>query len=171
MRVRSVKEGTNFSPVWAVLIFFHARGVAQHLSGQHTHSGPVFEQGYLKLFYMLQYMFYRAENIEVGLRNRGSLHVCLRLALGVTYLDGMRTIDLHDLTNVPMIKTRMTALAVKTFRSLETHSVSRIWCWIMRSFKNDQALIQFWINCWLQSRLTLKHGWRLTDNGWAPVPT
>ena len=44
---------------------------------------------------------------------------CLRLALGVTYLDRMRTIDLHDLTNVPMIKTRMTALAVKTFRSLE----------------------------------------------------
>ena len=41
----------------------------------------------------------------------------------------------------------------------------------MRSFKNDQALIQFWINCWLQSRLTLNHGWRLTDNGWAPVPT
>ena len=45
---------------------------------------------------------------------------CLRLALGVTYLDRMRTIDLHDLTNVPMIKTRMTALAVKTFRSLES---------------------------------------------------
>ena len=44
---------------------------------------------------------------------------CLRLALGVTYLDRMRTIDLHDLTNVPMIKTRMTALAVKTFKSLE----------------------------------------------------
>ena len=44
---------------------------------------------------------------------------CLRLALGVTYLDRMRTIDLHDLTNVPMIKTRMTTLAVKTFRSLE----------------------------------------------------
>ena len=43
----------------------------------------------------------------------------LRLALGITYLDRMRTIDLHDLTNVPMIKTRMTALAVKTFRSLE----------------------------------------------------
>ena len=44
---------------------------------------------------------------------------CLRLALGITYLDRMRTIDLHDITNVPMIKTRMTALAVKTFRSLE----------------------------------------------------
>ena len=44
---------------------------------------------------------------------------CLRLALGITYLDRMRTIDLHDLTNIPMIKTRMTALAVKTFRSLE----------------------------------------------------
>ena len=43
----------------------------------------------------------------------------LRLALGITYHDGTRTIDLHDLTNVPMIKTRMTALAVKTFRSLE----------------------------------------------------
>ena len=43
----------------------------------------------------------------------------LRLALGVTYYDRARSIDLHDLTNVPMIKTRMTALAVKTFRSLE----------------------------------------------------
>ena len=30
---------------------------------------------------------------------------CLRLALGVTYLDRMRTIDLHDLTNIPLIKT------------------------------------------------------------------
>ena len=59
---------------------------------------------------------------------------------------------------------------LKHLDHLKTHSVSRIWCWIMRSFKNDQALIQFWINCWLQSRLTLKHGWRLTDNGWAPVP-
>ena len=49
---------------------------------------------------------------------------------------------------------------------LKTHSVSRIWCWIMRSFKNDQALIQFWINCWLKSRLTLKHGWRLTVDDW-----
>ena len=44
---------------------------------------------------------------------------CLRLALGITYQDGTRTIDLHDLTNVPMIKNRNTALAVKTFRSLE----------------------------------------------------
>ena len=44
---------------------------------------------------------------------------CLRLALGITYRDGMRTIDLHDLANVPMTKTRITALAVKTFRSLE----------------------------------------------------
>ena len=43
----------------------------------------------------------------------------LRLVLGIAYRDGMRTIDLHDLTNAPMIKTRMTALAVKTFRSLE----------------------------------------------------
>ena len=40
---------------------------------------------------------------------------CLRL---INH-DGTRTIDLHDLTNVPMIKTRMTALAAKTFRSLE----------------------------------------------------
>ena len=30
---------------------------------------------------------------------------CMRLALGVTYRDGMRIIDLHDLTNVLMIKT------------------------------------------------------------------
>ena len=44
---------------------------------------------------------------------------CLRLALGITYHDGTRTIDLHDLTNVPMIKTRMTALAGKACRSLE----------------------------------------------------
>ena len=44
---------------------------------------------------------------------------CLRLALGITYRDGMRTIELHHLANVPMTKTRMTALAVKTFRSLE----------------------------------------------------
>ena len=43
----------------------------------------------------------------------------LRLALGPTYYDRARSIDLHGLTNVPMIKTRMTALAVKTFRSLE----------------------------------------------------
>ena len=41
---------------------------------------------------------------------------CLRLALGTTYHNGTRTIDLHDLTNVPLSKTRM---AVKTFRSLE----------------------------------------------------
>ena len=39
---------------------------------------------------------------------------CLRLALGITYHDGMRTIDLHDLTSVPMIKARMTELAVQT---------------------------------------------------------
>ena len=44
---------------------------------------------------------------------------CLRIALGITYYDGTRTIDLDDLINVPMIETRMTALAVKTFRSLE----------------------------------------------------
>ena len=45
---------------------------------------------------------------------------CLRLALGITYRDGMRTIDLLDFTNLTMIKTRRTALAVKTFlRSLE----------------------------------------------------
>ena len=60
---------------------------------------------------------------------------------------------------------------LKHLDHLKTHSVLRIWCWIMRSIKNDQALIQFWINCWLQSRLTHKHGWWLTDNGWAPVPT
>ena len=55
---------------------------------------------------------------------------------------------------------------LKHLDHLKTHSVSRIWCWIMRSFKNDQALIQFWINCWLKSRLTLKHGWRLTVDDW-----
>ena len=40
-------------------------------------------------------------------------------SIGITYHDGTRTIDLYDLTNAPLIKTRMTALAVKTFRSLE----------------------------------------------------
>ena len=44
---------------------------------------------------------------------------CLRLALGITYRDDIRTIDLHNLTNVPMIKTRMAALAGKTFRAPE----------------------------------------------------
>ena len=44
----------------------------------------------------------------------------------------------------------------------KTHIFLRSWCWIMRSFKNDQTLIQFWINCWLQSRLTHKHGWLIT---------
>ena len=53
---------------------------------------------------------------------------------------------------------------------LKAHSALRIWCWIIRSFNNDRAQIQFWINCWLQSRLTHKHGLRLTDNGWTPVP-
>ena len=41
---------------------------------------------------------------------------CLRLALCITYHNGTRTIDLCDLTNVPLSKTRM---AVKTFKSLE----------------------------------------------------
>ena len=36
----------------------------------------------------------------------------------------------------------------------------------MLNQENDQALKQFWINCCLQSRLTLKHGWRLTVDGW-----
>ena len=42
----------------------------------------------------------------------------MRLALGLTYRDRARSIDLHDLTNVPMIKTKMTTLLVKTFRGL-----------------------------------------------------
>ena len=50
MCVWSVKEGTDFSPVCAVFIFFHTSGVAQNLSDQHTHSGPVFEQGHFKLY-------------------------------------------------------------------------------------------------------------------------
>ena len=29
---------------------FELGGVAQNLSGNHTHSGPVFEQGHLKLY-------------------------------------------------------------------------------------------------------------------------
>ena len=60
---------------------------------------------------------------------------------------------------------------LKHLDHLKTHSALRIWCWIMRSFKNDRAQTQFWTNCWLQSRLTHKHGWRLTDNGCAPIPT
>ena len=86
---------------------------------------------------------------------------CLRLAL--TYYDRARSIDLHDFTNVLMIKTRMTALAVKTFRLLENTSVLRIWCWILRSLKNDRGQKH---NsgpiAGLQSRLTHKHGWRIT---------
>ena len=44
---------------------------------------------------------------------------CLRPALDLTYHDRARSIDLHNLTNVPMIKTRMITLVVKTLRSLE----------------------------------------------------
>ena len=40
-------------------------------------------------------------------------HMC------TTGTKGLRSIDLHDLTNVPMIKTMVTAMAVKTFRSFE----------------------------------------------------
>ena len=66
---------------------------------------------------------------RVGVRPLRSTHPPLDLhLLGLTYYDRARSIDLHDLTNVPMIKTRMTALAVKTFTSLETHSALRIWC-------------------------------------------
>ena len=69
----------------------------------------------------------------------------LRLALGITYLDKMRTIDLHDLTNVTMIKTRMTALAVKT-RSLENTQCFKDLLLNHEIVQNDQALIQFWNN-------------------------
>ena len=55
---------------------------------------------------------------------------------------------------------------LKHLDHLKTHSVLRSWCWTMRLYKNDQAIIQLWINFWLQSRLTLKHGWRLTADGW-----
>ena len=51
---------------------------------------------------------------------------CLRLALGITYLDRMITIDLHDLTNVSMIKTRLKHWRLKHSDHLKTHSVSRI---------------------------------------------
>ena len=51
---------------------------------------------------------------------------CPRLALGLSSYDRTRLIDLHALTNVSMIKTKMTTLAVKTFRSLE-NSVLGIW--------------------------------------------
>ena len=43
---------------------------------------------------------------------------CLRLALSLTCYDRTKKKDQHDPTNVPMTKTRMTSLAVKTFRSL-----------------------------------------------------
>ena len=50
MCVCSVKESTNYSSILTVVTFLHARGVAQNLSGQHTYSGSVFEQGHLKLY-------------------------------------------------------------------------------------------------------------------------
>ena len=49
--VCSVKERTDHSPILTVVTFLHAGGgVAQNLSGKHTHSEPVFEQGHLKLY-------------------------------------------------------------------------------------------------------------------------
>ena len=54
---------------------------------------------------------------------------------------------------------------LKHLDPLKTQSVLRNWCRTMRSFKNDQALIQFWINCWLQSRQGRTHGWRLAVDG------
>ena len=51
MCVCSVKESTDYSPILTVLTFFYTLGgVAQNLSGNHTHSEPVFEQGHLKLY-------------------------------------------------------------------------------------------------------------------------
>ena len=50
MCVCAVKESTDYSPILTVVPFLHARRVAQNLSGKHTHSGLVFEQGHLKLY-------------------------------------------------------------------------------------------------------------------------
>ena len=50
MCVCSVKESTEYSPIFTVVIFYTLGGVAQNLSCKHTHSGPVFEQGHLKLY-------------------------------------------------------------------------------------------------------------------------
>ena len=51
MCVCSVKESTDYSPILTVhRPFYTLGGVAQNMSGKHTHSGPVSEQGHLKLF-------------------------------------------------------------------------------------------------------------------------
>ena len=53
-----------------MLIFLTLGGVAQKLSGKHTHSGPVSEQRHLCLYPdMLHYMARSADNSEIGLRN------------------------------------------------------------------------------------------------------
>ena len=49
--VCSVKESTDYSSILTVVTFLQGLwGVAQNLSGKHTHSGPVFEQVHLKLY-------------------------------------------------------------------------------------------------------------------------
>ena len=49
--------------------------VTQNLSDQHTHSGSVFEQGYVKLYPDMSHdMVERPENGEISLWNCGSLH-------------------------------------------------------------------------------------------------
>ena len=65
---------------------------------------------------------------------------CLRLALGITYHDGTRTIDLHDLTNVPMIKTiyRQTIYHPKSLQVLYT-PCPRIWCTDNWSFNGNTS--------------------------------
>ena len=52
--------------------------------------------------------------------------------------------DLHYLTNVPMMKTRMTTLMVKTFRSIENTLCFKdlVLHRDVRSFKNDTNLDQ-----------------------------
>ena len=68
-RVRILAEFEQFWP------FYTPGGVAQNPTGQHTPSGPVFEQGYFKLYPdMLHHMQHRAKNGEICLRNWG-LHV------------------------------------------------------------------------------------------------
>ena len=65
MYVWAVKESTDFSQVWAVLIFFHARGRSSKSvwSSYPYRSCFVFEQGHFKLYPdMLHYMVHKEEN-------------------------------------------------------------------------------------------------------------
>ena len=49
-----------------MVTFYRLGGVAQNLSGQHTHIGPVCELGHLRFY---PDMFEREKNGEIGLWN------------------------------------------------------------------------------------------------------